>query len=158
MNYVERCVVSDDQFSNDIYRYSVCLFFFFLMIRRPPRSTLFPYTTLFRSYMHQNITSILQGEYTCITTLHIFYSANIHVLTPHHHIFSISFIHKEFNTDFYMTLKSNIINGSIGEYYQKVTSYHNAHKKLGVVSSLYENEEVKAIQHLGCSTQLIEVG
>src|SRR3712207_8610040 len=24
--------------------------FFFLMIRRPPRSTLFPYTTLFRSY------------------------------------------------------------------------------------------------------------
>src|SRR2546430_17068163 len=32
--------------------YSVALlffFFFFLMIRRPPRSTLFPYTTLFRS-------------------------------------------------------------------------------------------------------------
>src|SRR3712207_6975891 len=27
----------------------VVLFFFFLMIRRPPRSTLFPYTTLFRS-------------------------------------------------------------------------------------------------------------
>src|SRR2546430_7661268 len=26
-------------------------FFFFLMIRRPPRSTLFPYTTLFRSMM-----------------------------------------------------------------------------------------------------------
>src|SRR5258707_5814707 len=27
----------------------IALFFFFLMIRRPPRSTLFPYTTLFRS-------------------------------------------------------------------------------------------------------------
>src|ERR1022692_4287985 len=27
----------------------LCFFFFFLMIRRPPRSTLFPYTTLFRS-------------------------------------------------------------------------------------------------------------
>src|SRR6266581_6098738 len=27
----------------------VFFFFFFLMIRRPPRSTLFPYTTLFRS-------------------------------------------------------------------------------------------------------------
>src|SRR5256885_11522669 len=27
----------------------MCIFFFFLMIRRPPRSTLFPYTTLFRS-------------------------------------------------------------------------------------------------------------
>src|SRR5437773_3884639 len=33
--------------------FNICLFslyfFFFLMIRRPPRSTLFPYTTLFRS-------------------------------------------------------------------------------------------------------------
>src|SRR3712207_7640610 len=28
------------------------LYFFFLMIRRPPRSTLFPYTTLFRSRRH----------------------------------------------------------------------------------------------------------
>src|SRR6476620_12011961 len=28
---------------------SFLVFFFFLMIRRPPRSTLFPYTTLFRS-------------------------------------------------------------------------------------------------------------
>src|SRR3712207_8590589 len=27
----------------------LCKYFFFLMIRRPPRSTLFPYTTLFRS-------------------------------------------------------------------------------------------------------------
>src|SRR3989441_13249670 len=33
------------------YVCSICrlCFFFFLMIRRPPRSTLFPYTTLFRS-------------------------------------------------------------------------------------------------------------
>src|SRR2546427_8099700 len=30
--------------------YHSYLFFFFLMIRRPPRSTLFPYTTLFRSW------------------------------------------------------------------------------------------------------------
>src|SRR2546422_7075737 len=29
---------------------SCVFFFFFLMIRRPPRSTLFPYTTLFRSF------------------------------------------------------------------------------------------------------------
>src|SRR2546430_17131524 len=29
--------------------YHTFFFFFFLMIRRPPRSTLFPYTTLFRS-------------------------------------------------------------------------------------------------------------
>src|SRR3982750_4995794 len=33
--------------SHDLY-----FFFFFLMIRRPPRSTLFPYTTLFRSHFH----------------------------------------------------------------------------------------------------------
>src|SRR2546430_5163809 len=30
------------------------IFFFFLMIRRPPRSTLFPYTTLFRSHVRQD--------------------------------------------------------------------------------------------------------
>src|SRR2546423_7312687 len=30
-------------------RFRLFFFFFFLMIRRPPRSTLFPYTTLFRS-------------------------------------------------------------------------------------------------------------
>src|SRR2546426_12190212 len=34
---------------------SSLFFFFFLMIRRPPRSTLFPYTTLFRSTVtHRN--------------------------------------------------------------------------------------------------------
>src|SRR5687767_15074144 len=32
-----------------IYLITLFSFFFFLMIRRPPRSTLFPYTTLFRS-------------------------------------------------------------------------------------------------------------
>src|SRR2546430_13730958 len=32
-----------------LFVYSLHFFFFFLMIRRPPRSTLFPYTTLFRS-------------------------------------------------------------------------------------------------------------
>src|SRR2546426_3556444 len=31
------------------FSFFILLFFFFLMIRRPPRSTLFPYTTLFRS-------------------------------------------------------------------------------------------------------------
>jgi len=40
-----------------------CLFFFFLMIRRPPRSTLFPYTTLFRS--------ALAGAPVCARTLRI---------------------------------------------------------------------------------------
>src|SRR5688572_32082153 len=41
-------------------------FFFFLMIRRPPRSTLFPYTTLFRSSLHEGgkliVVELLLGE------------------------------------------------------------------------------------------------
>src|SRR2546426_6913219 len=32
---------------------ATAIFFFFLMIRRPPRSTLFPYTTLFRSEIEE---------------------------------------------------------------------------------------------------------
>src|SRR5256885_14355735 len=39
--------------ANASSRRSQFIFFFFLMIRRPPRSTLFPYTTLFRSVTHQ---------------------------------------------------------------------------------------------------------
>src|SRR5579862_9976235 len=36
-------------YSYNVDKFSYFLFLFFLMIRRPPRSTLFPYTTLFRS-------------------------------------------------------------------------------------------------------------
>src|SRR3712207_9006180 len=36
--------------------------FFFLMIRRPPRSTLFPYTTLFRSWRPRRFTEHLRSE------------------------------------------------------------------------------------------------
>src|SRR3712207_9445361 len=43
------------------------LIFFFLMIRRPPRSTLFPYTTLFRStgrfLVNKNGMSFTPGEF-----------------------------------------------------------------------------------------------
>src|SRR2546430_13124165 len=39
------------------------LFFFFLMIRRPPRSTLFPYTTLFRS---QRTERKLKAQRACL--------------------------------------------------------------------------------------------
>src|SRR5690242_21043390 len=35
---------------------------FFLMIRRPPRSTLFPYTTLFRSYMSRQVFMVFFGD------------------------------------------------------------------------------------------------
>src|SRR5260221_428056 len=37
-----------------------CFFFFFLMIRRPPRSTLFPYTTLFRTFLEVAATDALR--------------------------------------------------------------------------------------------------
>src|SRR2546429_9830284 len=43
------------------YEYFYSLFFFFLMIRRPPRSTLFPYTTLFRSLVIAGATLLLLG-------------------------------------------------------------------------------------------------
>src|SRR6516225_7921695 len=46
-------------------------FFFFLMIRRPPRSTLFPYTTLFRSAFHMSHLMSLSGvKRTCPLALH----------------------------------------------------------------------------------------
>src|SRR2546430_8168910 len=41
----------------DCARYYLKVLFFFLMIRRPPRSTLFPYTTLFRSHAAGSIAS-----------------------------------------------------------------------------------------------------
>src|SRR6266480_5422017 len=40
--------------------FSFFFFFFFLMIRRPPRSTLFPYTTLFRSLHRPSRISALE--------------------------------------------------------------------------------------------------
>src|SRR6266850_1276604 len=38
-----------------MFHLNLSIFFFFLMIRRPPRSTLFPYTTLFRSFPRYHI-------------------------------------------------------------------------------------------------------
>src|SRR6202021_2793975 len=43
------CAAASADGTSRILRLSSCPSFFFLMIRRPPRSTLFPYTTLFRS-------------------------------------------------------------------------------------------------------------
>src|SRR2546430_15357788 len=47
-----------------IYIHVCFTFFFFLMIRRPPRSTLFPYTTLFRSALlqHRDIGDAVLGR------------------------------------------------------------------------------------------------
>src|SRR2546427_4975284 len=50
--------------------------FFFLMIRRPPRSTLFPYTTLFRSLLMTSREKlqeliVLEGNASSIHSLHL---------------------------------------------------------------------------------------
>src|SRR5207245_11449410 len=47
--------------------YSFLFLFFFLMIRRPPRSTLFPYTTLFRSGLFHH------HRYERCTAIHWFF-------------------------------------------------------------------------------------
>src|SRR5450830_543575 len=44
----DRVTLSTSLFHSATSRSPAALYFFFLMIRRPPRSTLFPYTTLFR--------------------------------------------------------------------------------------------------------------
>src|SRR5258708_28903299 len=41
-----------------MFLYPPLSFFFFLMIRRPPRSTLFPYTTLFRSRLRVRVPAV----------------------------------------------------------------------------------------------------
>src|SRR2546425_9323138 len=59
----------------EVYGVSFILFFFFLMIRRPPRSTLFPYTTLFRSFnrqkkiVHTNIQGLAKMEFFVASSL-----------------------------------------------------------------------------------------
>src|SRR5690349_24737368 len=58
-------------------RVPILLFFFFLMIPRPPRSTLFPYTTLFRS--PKRLTAfgpIRRSKSLCIINLEICRSRN----------------------------------------------------------------------------------
>src|SRR2546422_6688025 len=45
------------------------ILFFFLMIRRPPRSTLFPYTTLFRSLLHIDLASGYWKMYSIVIQL-----------------------------------------------------------------------------------------
>src|SRR2546426_5372149 len=51
-----------------LMRPSLFFFFFFLMIRRPPRSTLFPYTTLFRSGFRRGAVGRFAGRETALPT------------------------------------------------------------------------------------------
>src|SRR5260221_10237128 len=47
-----------------LYDHLHYFFFFFLMIRRPPRSTLFPYTTLFRSEFLEELAEVEEDDET----------------------------------------------------------------------------------------------
>src|SRR5439155_23771137 len=48
---------------NRRFSYSWCYFiFFFLILRRPPRSTLFPYTTLFRSLVDLTVSHVAVSQ------------------------------------------------------------------------------------------------
>src|SRR5262245_66573634 len=50
----------------------VLLFLFFLMIRRPPRSTLFPYTTLFRSCSASSVLPCARATHAVVSGPHMF--------------------------------------------------------------------------------------
>src|SRR5258708_36949462 len=52
---------------SDVWKLLPPLWFFFLMIRRPPRSTLFPYTTLFRSaLLDAPLSRVTQAQYAAL--------------------------------------------------------------------------------------------
>src|SRR3712207_8835091 len=56
--------------------------FFFLMIRRPPRSTLFPYTTLFRSErraIDRNATQDVPASHARLRAHHVLYPGDVGV-------------------------------------------------------------------------------
>src|SRR3712207_9402533 len=62
--------------------------FFFLMIRRPPRSTLFPYTTLFRSEPSPQHSSSTSRRFSGVRSAHLWtksYSKPVKVLRSEEH-------------------------------------------------------------------------
>src|SRR2546425_9698320 len=62
---------------------SFTFFFFFLMIRRPPRSTLFPYTTLFRSRV---LALFFAERFQLVQALQILRTRMASVVDVQHHL------------------------------------------------------------------------
>src|SRR6266513_5598821 len=95
---------------------SLFIFFFFLMIRRPPRSTLFPYTTLFRSSRPrvpgQRLTvrlSQLRGtgrseEHTSELQSRFDLVCRLLLEKKKYHIFGFYFLQQEMNIHVYFTI------------------------------------------------------
>src|SRR2546429_1418855 len=69
-----------------IYSAALSLFFFFLMIRRPPRSTLFPYTTLFRSIAGKQIVT-RNNPLSSLNSFCILGQPSLHIFTHCRHHF-----------------------------------------------------------------------
>src|SRR5687768_18592170 len=69
--------------SLNVYLRYIVMLFFFLMIRRPPRSTLFPYTTLFRSrWMRRSgLICLARSSRTGLDMSHILFMVEILLLT-----------------------------------------------------------------------------
>src|SRR3712207_7069901 len=74
------------------------LLIFFLIIRRPPRSTLFPYTTLFRSHQYRNLISALSDRF--------------HVVAPDYPGFGNSDMPSPDKFDYTLDRKSTRLNSS----------------------------------------------
>src|SRR2546429_3955486 len=69
-----------------IIPYCYVCFFFFLMIRRPPRSTLFPYTTLFRSPRPREVSVVYsrRGSVKFGCTCNLLFAFVVLSSTDHH--------------------------------------------------------------------------
>src|SRR2546422_8262005 len=79
--------------------------FFFLMIRRPPRSTLFPYTTLFRSQV------VLHGRLHLLALLH----AEAGLFAELHHVgLVVDVLHRLVARVRHLDRKSTRLNSSHG--------------------------------------------
>src|SRR5215216_6910517 len=84
------------------FRILLSCFFFFLMIRRPPRSTLFPYTTLFRSTARWRSTSRpapMRGTASCGRS-----EEHTSELQSPDHLVCRLLLEKKKNTGFYLRL------------------------------------------------------
>ena len=86
------------------------MFFFFLMIRRPPRSTLFPYTTLFRSIT--DYTRMIAGMPLLSELSYLRYTKHIKIENEQRHLFEVNtFDHKD---DVQPELRTLLINWATG--------------------------------------------
>src|SRR2546430_6036120 len=95
----------------------ILVFFFFLMIRRPPRSTLFPYTTLFRSPLRVfnlnnpgDLTRIVRGE--DVGTAVTLDRKSTRLNSSHSQISYAVFCLKKKNIELYNTTDVSLVYGS----------------------------------------------